>query len=87
MKATSIEAKQISLTFTDEHKSAILSALEGADLTSPEIHLKTGISYIAISRRMSELERANKVRVVSTNRVFNVETMRYGTYSVYSKVK
>ena len=83
MKQTSIEAQQLSLNFKERHQKLILSALQDENLTAPEIAAKTGLNYVAVSRRMSELERKCKVRHLGKRQVWNRETQRMGSYSIY----
>ena len=75
MKTTSIQANKKAEKFKPTHRNRILSVLDGK-MTGKEISKKSGIEWHAVARRMSELERDNKVMVVGVK----------DGYSVYEKI-
>lgn len=62
---TSHEAAERAKAFAGTHAERILAALEemGSGI-APEIGLETGLSVVQVDRRVAELERAGKVRVL-----------------------
>ena len=75
MKQTSIEANKKAEKFKPTHRNKILGVLD-RKMTGKEISDKTGLEWHAVSRRMSELGRENKVMVVGVK----------DGYSVYEKI-
>lgn len=66
MRASSIEAQQNSKHFIDNHYKVILKVMREINepVTSKQISEKCILTYHAVARRLSEMERLNKIKVV-----------------------
>ena len=60
MKLTSLEANKKAEIFKLSHKRKILAVLDGK-MNTKQIADKSGLDYHAVARRVSELERDNKI--------------------------
>jgi predicted ArsR family transcriptional regulator len=61
---TSKQAAERVPEFSTDHCTAILEALKQGDMTAYEIEAATGIMAHAIGKRLPELEKMRKIRVV-----------------------
>ena len=61
---TSKTAAIESAAFSMSHNQRILAALEDGTKTAAEISRATGLTVVQIDRRLPELQRADKVRVI-----------------------
>lgn len=60
MKETSIQANEKAKLFKTSHKRKILAVLDGK-MNTKQIAEASGLNYHAVARRVSELERDNKI--------------------------
>lgn len=60
----SIRAAERSVRFSEGHCRLILDALERRPATAHELQSSTGLTVVQIDRRLPELQRAGKARVV-----------------------
>ncbi len=61
---TSKAAAASAAAFAPSHAQRICNALEAGTMTAAEISRCTGLTVVQIDRRMPELQRAGRVRVV-----------------------
>ena len=60
MKETSLEANRKAELFKTSHKRKILAVMDGK-MNTKQIAEASGLDYHAVARRVSELERENKI--------------------------
>lgn len=79
---SSVQAAERTPQFARGHCAAILKALAKGQATAHELQVRTGLTVVQIDRRLPELQKAGKARVVQ----FGGEDLMRGNARVWEAV-